>query len=111
MRDDSVMQFCMENNIKCIEKVSHTLWNPKEIIKKNGGIPPTTFKKFHVFILFLCDFFPTFLIKYYLIFQNITNEIGHPPKPVPNIDWLSVNFGELPISILEEFTVYNIILL
>lgn len=75
---------------------------------KNGGIPPLTFKKFHVLIRFLCDLLPGAFQKYRLIFQKITEEIGHPPKPVSNVDWLSVNFGELPISILEEFTVFKI---
>lgn len=34
--------------MKYIEKVSYTLWNPREIIEKNGGIPPQTFKIFEV---------------------------------------------------------------
>jgi len=47
-RDEKVKAFCDENDIKCIETVSHTLWNPKSIIEKNGGVPPFTFKQFQV---------------------------------------------------------------
>jgi len=39
---------CSELNIKCIEKVSHTLWDPLEIIKANGGTPPLTYDMFVV---------------------------------------------------------------
>lgn len=42
------MQYCQMNEIKYIEKVSHTLWDPKAIIKENGGQPPFTFKQFQV---------------------------------------------------------------
>lgn len=39
--------------MKYIEQVSYTLWNPREIIEKNGGIPPQTFKIFEVPIYFI----------------------------------------------------------
>lgn len=48
IRDELVKQFCGENNILCIEEVSHTLWNPKELIEANGGIPPLTYQRFLV---------------------------------------------------------------
>lgn len=50
VRDEQVVRFGNENNVKCIERVSHTLWSPKEIIAKNGGVPPFTLKKFQVCI-------------------------------------------------------------
>jgi cryptochrome len=34
--------------IKWTEEVSHTLWNPHEIIETNGGIPPLTYEMFMV---------------------------------------------------------------
>ncbi|XP_025414102.1 cryptochrome-1 [Sipha flava] len=81
VRDSKVVQFCQANGINCIEKVSHTLWNPKDIIKENGGQPPFTFKQFQV----------------------IAKNIGLPPNPMMNVDWLSVIFEKLPTSILEKF--------
>lgn len=48
VRDQSVMTFCDENQVECIEKVSHTLWDPKVILAENGGVPPFTFKAFQV---------------------------------------------------------------
>ncbi|XP_022178571.1 cryptochrome-1 isoform X2 [Myzus persicae] len=84
-RDEKVKTFCNENDVKYIEKVSHTLWNPKTIIEKNGGVPPFTFKQF----------------------QNTANQIGHPPIPVGNVDWLSVIFEELPASVLDEIKVLH----
>lgn len=47
-RDESVERFCHQNGIKCVEKVSHTLWNPNEVISANGDIPPTTYQMFLV---------------------------------------------------------------
>ena len=39
---------CAELRIECIEKVSHTLWDPMEIIILNGGTPPLTYDQFVV---------------------------------------------------------------
>ncbi|XP_050432639.1 cryptochrome-1-like [Adelges cooleyi] len=80
-RDQSVKAFCEENNVEWVEKVSHTLWDPKLIIQTNGGVPPLTYESF----------------------QIIANKIGQPPRPVPNVDWMSVNFQTLPANILDEF--------
>ncbi|XP_050537923.1 cryptochrome-1 [Daktulosphaira vitifoliae] len=84
-RDDAVKRFSRENNIECIEKVSHTLWDPKLIIQNNGGVAPLTFENF----------------------LSITSKIGNPPRPVPHVDWLSVNFAELPTSVLKKFKALN----
>lgn len=104
------MKFCEEYGVECIEKVSHTLWSPKDIIRENGGTPPLTFKKFQVRTctsLFssnsnLSVIFDNILL---LIFQAIANNIGEPQQPVSCVDWLCVNFKELPISVLGEFKV------
>lgn len=47
-RDDLVKFYCGQNDILCIEEVSHTLWNPKEVIEANDGIPPLTYQRFLV---------------------------------------------------------------
>nr|BAF45421.1 cryptochrome precursor [Dianemobius nigrofasciatus] len=75
-RDDLVKKFCKENGIKCIERVSHTLWNPHDVIKTNGGIPPLTFE----------------------MFVHTVSVIGPPPRPVEDVEWSVVNFGVLPMS-------------
>lgn len=36
-RDDSVKIMCREHGIEVVEKVSHTLWNPIDVIRTNGG--------------------------------------------------------------------------
>lgn len=49
-RDTAVKSFCKQYGIECIESVSHTLWNPFEVVKKNGGTPPLTYQMFLVSI-------------------------------------------------------------
>ncbi|VVC31760.1 Rossmann-like alpha/beta/alpha sandwich fold,Cryptochrome/DNA photolyase class 1,DNA photolyase, N- [Cinara cedri] len=80
IRDELVVQYCNANNVQYIEKVSHTLWNPKTIIDTNGGEPPLTFKKF----------------------QTLALSINKPLKPINNVDWSTVSFGKLPVTLLEE---------
>lgn len=47
-RDDAVKKLCHELDIITIEKISHTLWDPKNVIDTNGGIPPLTYQMFLV---------------------------------------------------------------
>lgn len=47
-RDDSVRSLCRELGIDFVEKVSHTLWEPRTVIDTNGGIPPLTYQMFLV---------------------------------------------------------------
>lgn len=47
-RDEAVVRLCNELDISYNEKISHTLWNPREIIETNGGIPPLTYQMFLV---------------------------------------------------------------
>lgn len=55
-RDESVKQLCVELGIKFVEKISHTLWNPRTVIETNGGIAPLTYQmflvSFHLFVHF-----------------------------------------------------------
>ncbi|KAJ8315828.1 hypothetical protein KUTeg_007978 [Tegillarca granosa] len=66
-RDNAVRNLCLEKNVQCIESVSHTLWDSREIIEKNGGTPPLTFG----------------------LFNLVTSTIGEPPKPVEDVDFSS----------------------
>ena len=47
-RDEAVKKFCKENSVEIVECVSHTLWNPFDVIEANAGIPPLTYDMFLV---------------------------------------------------------------
>lgn len=47
-RDQSVEAMCDQAGIERHEKISHTLWDPNEIIQTNGGFPPLTYQMFLV---------------------------------------------------------------
>lgn len=36
-RDEAVQNLCNDLGIKVVEKISHTLWDPMEVIQVNGG--------------------------------------------------------------------------
>ncbi|CAB0002124.1 unnamed protein product [Nesidiocoris tenuis] len=84
-RDQEVMSMCQELGIECIERVSHTLWDPKLVIKTNGGIPPLT----------------------YQMFLHTTSVIGTPPKPCPGPDFSHIKFGSLSSSLAQELRVLD----
>ncbi|XP_041452601.1 cryptochrome-1-like [Lytechinus variegatus] len=75
-RDCKVKALCKEMNVECIERVSHTLWNPDHIIEKNGGTPPIT----------------------YSMFMECVTEIGHPPRPMPD-----PIFTKVKMNVLADF--------
>ncbi|PSN30513.1 Cryptochrome-1 [Blattella germanica] len=83
-RDSSVKTMCKELNINCVEKVSHTLWEPKAVIETNGGSPPLT----------------------YQMFLHTVSVIGPPPRPVSDVNWNTVTFGKLPDYLAEEFKMF-----
>lgn len=72
-------------NIPFVEKISHTLWNPDEIIIINGGIPPLTYE----------------------MFLHTVQILGPPPRPVDNPKFNGVSFPELPEQFLKEFNVFD----
>jgi cryptochrome len=37
-RDQRIERMCADLGITMVEKVSHTLWNPMEVIQVNGGV-------------------------------------------------------------------------
>uniref|UniRef100_A0A0A9W7T6 Cryptochrome-1 n=1 Tax=Lygus hesperus TaxID=30085 RepID=A0A0A9W7T6_LYGHE len=84
-RDKSVVEMCSELGIECVEKVSHTLWDPKLVIRTNGGIPPLT----------------------YQMFMHTTSVIGPPPRPCSDIDFTRVHFGVLPLYLCQELKVIS----
>ncbi|XP_071792205.1 cryptochrome-1-like isoform X1 [Asterias amurensis] len=79
-RDNAVKRLCEERGIKCIERVSHTLWDPNEVISRNGGSPPVT----------------------YAMFQEVVSMIGLPHRASDEPDFRGV---KLPIC-EETFSTY-----
>ncbi|XP_052810769.1 cryptochrome-1-like [Mya arenaria] len=70
-RDTQVRRLCEEYNVECVEKVSHVLWDPEEILKNNGGTPPLT----------------------YSLFNLVATAVGDPPRPVDAPDLSKVTFN------------------
>ncbi|XP_072045831.1 cryptochrome-1-like [Amphiura filiformis] len=75
-RDTSVKDLCDKMNVEWKEAVSHTLWNPYEVIDENGGKPPITFAGF----------------------QEIVQSMGQPERPTPTPDFRKVKLAVLPNS-------------
>ncbi|CRK90905.1 CLUMA_CG004594, isoform A [Clunio marinus] len=74
-RDNEIKYLSRELGIEVVEKVSHTLWNPEDIIRINGGFAPLT----------------------YQMLLHTVNVLGLPPRPVNNeVDFSQVNFGTIP---------------
>lgn len=59
-RDEKVKKIAHDNNVDVVTMVSHTLYDPEVIIKKNKGTAPLTYQKM----------------------QSLMSSIGSPPKPV-----------------------------
>jgi len=72
-RDEGVKKWCQQNNVECIERVGHTLWNPHEVIKLNGGTPPVTFA----------------------MFNHVISSIGLPPRPLPDVNLSEIEVVKL----------------
>ncbi|XP_037074076.1 cryptochrome-1-like [Pollicipes pollicipes] len=70
-RDDRVRAWCQQHGVDVIERISHTLWDPAEVIAANDGQPPLTFAMFH----------------------QVAMSIGLPPPPVP---WTPLDARQLP---------------
>ncbi|XP_017856393.1 PREDICTED: cryptochrome-1 [Drosophila arizonae] len=72
-RDEAVKSLCRELSIEYVEKVSHTLWDPRTVIDTNGGIAPLT----------------------YQMFLHTVQIIGLPPRPVRDPNFEGVKFVQL----------------
>ncbi|CAG0887483.1 unnamed protein product [Darwinula stevensoni] len=83
-RDEAVKEGCRELGIECREEVSHTLWDPKEVVDMNGGVPPLT----------------------YTMFLQVTSAIGEPPHPEERLDFSSVKFGIVPVGLAAELNLF-----
>lgn len=45
-RDETVLKLAAQNKVEVIQEFSHTIFNPEQVVKKNGGSPPMTYQKF-----------------------------------------------------------------
>jgi cryptochrome len=79
-RDDDVKKTCHELGISVEEKVSHTLWDPIDIINANGGFAPLTYE----------------------MFLHTINVLGLPQRPEKDVDLSKIDFGEIPVEIYGE---------
>lgn len=73
-RDREIVSMCRKLNIQNVEMISHTLWNPRDIIKANGGYAPLT----------------------YQMMLHTVNVLGLPQRPVnEGVDFSDVTFGNI----------------
>lgn len=83
-RDNAVHHLCKELGIEMVERISHTLWNPFEIIESNGGQPPLTYE----------------------MFLQVAQALGPPPRPCPNPEWDNIMFGEISDELAKKLKLY-----
>lgn len=82
-RDNKVKALCKEMGVQCVERISHTLWDPARVISENGGSPPLT----------------------YSLFIEVVQRIGSPPQPLMNPD---LSKGILPPVSEESERLYRL---
>lgn len=86
-RDSAVERMCKELGVQTVEKVSHTLWNPMDVIEANGGFAPLTYE----------------------MMLHTINVLGRPLRPVnETVDFSKVCFGEIADDIELELLTYVI---
>jgi cryptochrome len=82
-RDENVEKTCRKLGISVVEKVSHTLYDPIDVINANGGFSPLTYE----------------------MMLHTINVLGFPQRPVASVDFDGVNFGQIPENLYEELGV------
>ncbi|XP_058822290.1 cryptochrome-1 [Topomyia yanbarensis] len=85
-RDERISDLCKMMDVRCVEKVSHTLWDPEEVIRVNGGIPPLT----------------------YQMFLHTVNIIGKPQRPVEAPIFEFAEIGKVPAILAAELKLFTI---
>lgn len=82
-RDEDVEATCRDLGISVIEKVSHTLYDPIDIINANGGFAPLTYE----------------------MMLHTINVLGFPLRPVDEVTptmWAKIKFGKIPENLFGE---------
>ncbi len=73
---------CQKHQVEVIERVSHTLYDPKEVLELNKGLPANTYEDF----------------------KKICLKIGEPEEPIPAPD---LNFFSLHLVHTNDIYVEN----
>ena len=73
-------RWCDSHGVQWTELVGQTLYDPRQVVAANGGTPPVTFN----------------------IFMHLTDCIGAPPRPAPDVDLSKVNYGQMPDSVTSQ---------
>ncbi|RZF33049.1 hypothetical protein LSTR_LSTR007965 [Laodelphax striatellus] len=76
VRDQNVMAICKEMGISVVSKVSHTIYRLDDIIEKNGGTAPLTYRKF----------------------QTVVASLDEPPQAEPTVTAKVVGAAVTPIA-------------
>ena len=81
-------EWCQTQQIECVESIGHTLWNPLEVIERNGGMSLTIRKQRHYLYCFNFNvLFPFFNVGKppvtFQMFNHVVSAIGVPPRPLP----------------------------
>jgi len=84
-RDCKVINQLKSMNVRVIEGISYTLWDPREIIKANGGSPPLTFG----------------------LFMLTSSVLGDPPPPREDPDFTLVTLPDKDPRLPEEMIKRN----
>lgn len=85
-RDKEVEAMCRELNIQTVEKVSHTLWDPMDVINTNGGHAPLT----------------------YDMMLHTVSVLGLPKRPLNDeVDFSHVKLGEIPEELGIELGLFT----
>ncbi|ALC47765.1 cry [Drosophila busckii] len=79
-RDNAVRNLCRQLDVEYVEKVSHTLWDPRLVMDTNGGIAPLT----------------------YQMFLHTVHIIGLPPRPVDAPNLQRVSFVQLSPELADK---------
>lgn len=102
-RDKAVETLCRDLDIGYHEKISQTLWNPRDLIEMNGGVPPLTYQMFLVRGQIIGG--EIFLTTSF--FQHTVQCIGAPERPVRDPDFSHVSFVKFPDPVSKELGIWN----
>ncbi|KAE8821211.1 (6-4)DNA photolyase [Hordeum vulgare] len=96
-RDKRVTDFAAASGIEVFSPVSHTLFDPAEIIEKNGGRPPLTYQSF----VATAGEPPKPVMEEYSVLPPIGDTGGYELLPVPKLEELG--YGDLSQEYIPPF--------
>lgn len=96
-RDNQVKEFASLSGIEVFSPVSHTLFNPADIIEKNGGRPPLTYQKY----VALAGTPPSPIAETYCTLPPVGDVKGYELLTVPTVDELG--YGDIEQEEISPF--------